>query len=62
MKKYVSMYLFPFLLEVCNLNKRALFVEYPDSGYNSFDVLFEGSKSLPRKKKKQVRKYLIKPN
>lgn len=50
--------LFPFLMEVSLLNHRAVFIEYPDSDYTSHDIMFEGSKNLPRKKKKKLRKLL----
>lgn len=58
MKRYLPMHLFPFLMEVSLLNNRALFVEYPDRDYTSHDILFEGSKNLPRKKKKKLRNLL----
>jgi hypothetical protein len=58
MKKYLPMHLFNFLKETSFLNSKALFIEYPE-GYNSFEILFEGSKNLPRKEKKKLRKMLI---
>jgi len=54
MKRSLPMHLFPFLMEVSLLNNRALFIEYPDSDYTSHDIMFEGSKNLPRKKKKKI--------
>lgn len=56
-KGYLPMHLFSFLNEITILNNKALYLEYPD-GYTSFDILFEGSKKLPRKRKKLIRKLL----
>lgn len=55
--KFLPIHLFGFLKDVSFLNNKALYIEYPE-GYNSFDVLFQGSKILPRKKKKKLRKLL----
>lgn len=61
MKKLsLPMHLFTFLKEVTLLNNKALFIEYDNYGCNSFDILFEGSKNLPRKQKKKLRKLLKK--
>ena len=57
MKKYLPMHLFNMLKEITLLNRRAILIEYPD-GYTSFDILFEGSKRLPRKQKKYIRKLI----
>lgn len=58
----MNMHLFPFLLEVfkLNRNKKPVYVEYTDSGYTSYDILFEGSKKCPRKLKKRIRKAIKK--
>lgn len=40
------------------LNNKALYIQY-DSGISSFDILYEGSKNLPRKTKKKLRKYIL---
>jgi len=58
-KKHLNMYLFNFLKEVTLMNNKALYVEY-QNGTTSFDILFEGSKKLPRKSKKRIRSLLIK--
>jgi hypothetical protein len=58
-KKHLNMYLFNFLKEVALLNNKAFYVEY-QNGTTSFDILFEGSKKLPRKSKKRIRSLLIK--
>lgn len=51
------MHLFTLLYELAMFNGSALYLEYPD-GYTSFEILFEGSKKLPRKRKKKIRKML----
>lgn len=56
MKKYLPMHLFQLNLEILMLNKHKGYkdIEYPDK-YTNSEILFEGSKDLPRKKKKLVR-------
>jgi hypothetical protein len=56
-KKYLPMHLFRFLKEVALLNNKSTLIQYPD-GYNSNEILFEGSKQLPRKLKKRLRRLL----
>ncbi len=56
-KKYLPMHLFNFLKEVAFLNNKALKMDYPD-GYTNFEIMFEGSKNLPRKTKKRLRKII----
>jgi len=51
-------HLFKFLKKVTMLNNKALYIQY-DSGISSFDILYEGSKNLPRKTKKKLRKYIL---
>lgn len=58
-RKYLPMYLFGLLKDLAFFNNKALKIVYP-SGYNSLEVLYEGSKDLPRKKKKALRKLIIK--
>lgn len=58
-KKHLNMTLFPFLLEVSFLNNKVLNLTY-ENGSTTFDILFEGSKNLPRKKKKKIRKLIKK--
>ncbi len=45
------------LKEIAFLNKMVLLFEYPE-GYTSGEILFEGSKGLPRKQKKYLRKLI----
>lgn len=52
-------HLFPFLKEVAFLNNKATFVSY-STGRTSFDILFDGSKQLPRKQKKKLRSMISK--
>jgi len=47
---------FNLLYEITMLNGHAPRIEGED--YNSFKILFEGSKNLPRKRKKQLRRLL----
>lgn len=54
---YLPMHLFPMLKEIAFLNKWVLIFEYPD-GYTSTEILFRGSKDLPRKQKKYLRKLI----
>ena len=54
---HTPLHLFNFLKEVTLITNKAIFIEYL-SGYTSFDILFEGSKKLPRKLKKRIRSYL----
>lgn len=56
-KKWLNMSLFSMLKEIALLNNKVLLIEYP-SGYTSLEILFEGSKLLPRKKKKLLRKLI----
>jgi hypothetical protein len=58
MKKYLPMHLFGLLKETAFLNNKALKMDYPD-GYTSVEIMFEGSKNLPRKTKKKLRKLLL---
>ena len=55
--KKVSLRLFDFQKEVTLLNKKALFVEHRE-GYNSYEILYFGSMSLPRKQKKEIRNFI----
>jgi hypothetical protein len=52
--KYSNMSVFNLLKESAFLNNKALLITYPN-GYTSFNILFEGSKNLPRKAKKKLR-------
>jgi len=54
MKKYLPMHLFNMLKEILLYNNRYVHIQYED-GYTSYDILFEGSKSCPRKLKKRIR-------
>lgn len=56
-RSILPMYLFPFLKETAFLSNKALKVTY-ESGFTSYDILFEGSKDLPRKQKKKLRKLI----
>lgn len=53
-KKQLPMHLFKMIKEISLLNNQALKVDYPN-GYNSTEIITEGSKNLPRKKKKKLR-------
>lgn len=55
--KQLNMSLFPMLKEIAFLNSKAFNVEYAN-GTTSNEILFEGSKQLPRKSKKRLRKLL----
>lgn len=55
--KYSNMSLFNFLKEAAFINNEALNITYPD-GNTSINVLLEGSKNLPRKAKKKLRKLI----
>jgi len=55
--RYINLNLFPFIKAVTLFNNKAVLVEYQD-GYTSFEVLFEGSKLMPRKLKKRLRKLI----
>ena len=48
-------HLFQFLKEITLLNNKAINIVY-ESGISSLDILYEGSKNLPRKTKKKLRK------
>jgi len=50
--------IFNFLYEVSLLNSKAVNVINPESNRTSLDVLMIGSGSLPRKKKKHLRKLI----
>ena len=52
--KYLNMSLFPLLKETAFLNNKVLDITY-SNGSTGVDILFEGSKSLPRKAKKKLR-------
>ncbi len=58
-KENLNMWLFDFLKEVTLLNNKALLLQY-DNGTNSHEILFEGSKNLPRKQKKKIRQLIRK--
>ena len=51
------LHLFRFLKEITLLNSKATLVKYAN-GSTSYDVLFIGSKILPRKLKKRIRKLI----
>lgn len=55
--KHLNMSLFPFLKEVAFLNNKVSNTSYVN-GYTSIDILLEGSKSLPRKAKKKLKKLI----
>jgi hypothetical protein len=57
MKKYLPMTNFNLLYEIVMLNGKHINIQYPD-GYSSTEILMEGSKRLPRKKKKKLRKLI----
>jgi len=44
--------------EITFINNRALNIEFSD-GTTTLDIMFEGSKTLPRKKKKKLRELII---
>lgn len=50
--------IFNFLYEVSLLNSKAVNVIHSESNRTSLDVLMIGSGSLPRKKKKHLRKLI----
>jgi hypothetical protein len=52
-------FIFDFLYELTIFNNRAILVNYPDSNRSSLDILMIGSGSLPRKKKKHLRKLIL---
>lgn len=57
-KKYLPMHLFNMLKEVNIFKGTCLNIKFPDN-YTSNEILFEGSKMLPRKSKKKVRWLIV---
>ncbi len=51
--------IFDSLYELTMFSNRAILVKYPDSNRSSLDILMIGSGSLPRKKKKHLRKLIL---